>query len=577
MAKLKRTERGWNSSLGVILAVAGSAVGFGNFLRFPGLAAQYGGGAFMIAYFTSLFLMGIPLSWMEWAIGRRGGALGAHSTAGMFMLLNRSRLWKYLGLMGVMAPLGICMYYLFLESWTLGYACKMVSGGLNFSSPSDFEQVFGQFVGLGENGAAFDVRSSPLLIFLVLAFLSNFWVMYRGVNRGIERFCKWSLPVLLFTSLLVLLRVLTLGTPDAAHPERSIDQGLGYMWNPDKTVLEVRDESGEWRVMEMLPGASAAAAEKMEREEAAAHGGDRVRTRTITLMQGLLNPSVWLAAAGQIFWSLSICFGAVATYASYVRNSADVALSSLTAASANECVEVGVAGMMIVPAAVAILGVSAVAGASTFGLGFHVLPQVFVQMPAGRLFGTLFFALLYLAAITSSISTIQPAIAFLEEFWLLTRSQSIVIAGSISLAGALATAWFSEGLMALDTLDFWMGTMSLYFVGGCFLTIFCIKWSFREAYEAVSSGAKIRVPLWTVFIIRWVAPLILFSIVISWVVQNLVERVSPPLRNLLDGKPGAWVPLLWCLLVFLFLSVVAGSSRRFHARLKGGRNRNSGS
>ncbi len=80
----------WNSRLGAVLAVAGSAVGFGNFLRFPGLAAQYGGGAFMIAYFCAFLLLGIPLCWMEWAIGRRGGALGGHSSASIFLLLTRS-------------------------------------------------------------------------------------------------------------------------------------------------------------------------------------------------------------------------------------------------------------------------------------------------------------------------------------------------------------------------------------------------------------------------------------------------------------------------------------------------------
>lgn len=568
MATKPTRERGWNSNLGVILAVAGSAVGFGNYLRFPGLAAQHGGGAFMIAYFVSLFLMGIPLAWVEWSVGRRGGLLGAHSTAGMFMLLMRSHLWKYLGLIGVAVPLYLCMYYLFIESWTFAYAVKTAVGSLNLSSATEFSDTFNSFVGTDRNGSAFSFHHGSLLIFLLLAFLANFWVMYKGIGKGIERFCKWSLPVLLFTSLLVLVRVLTLGTPDPAHPEQSIDHGLGYMWNPDKIVLEVHDANGEWKTEDMLPTASTIDAEAMKERAIATYGVEHVRTRNISLIQGLLDPNVWLAAAGQIFWSLSVCFGTVATYAGYVKKKDDIALSSLTAASANECVEVGIAGMMIVPAAVAILGVSAAAGASTFGLGFNVLPQVFAQMPAGQLFGTLFFGLLCLAAVTSSISMIQPCIAFLEEFWLLKRNQSVTLVGFFTMTGALIVAWFSRDLMGLDTLDFWFGTVSLYIVGACFLTIFCIKWTKQEAYEAIANGSKIRIPRCSIFIIRRIAPLFLFSVIISWIIQNMVDRVSPPVRNLINGEPGAWIPVLWCLIVFLFLVIAAKTSRRFRAKLK---------
>ena len=104
MTENKKSET-FNTNLGVMLAVAGSAIGFGNFLRFPGLAAQYGGGAFMIAYFCAFLLLGIPISWVEWAVGRRGGSLGAHSTAGIFYRLSGSSLWKYMGVLGVMSTL----------------------------------------------------------------------------------------------------------------------------------------------------------------------------------------------------------------------------------------------------------------------------------------------------------------------------------------------------------------------------------------------------------------------------------------------------------------------------------------
>ena len=97
---MAQTQEAWSSRLGVILAVAGSAVGLGNFLRFPGLAAQYGGGAFMIAYFVSLLLIGIPICWVEWTLGRYGGRAGYHSTPGIFQALLTRPSGKYLGVIG---------------------------------------------------------------------------------------------------------------------------------------------------------------------------------------------------------------------------------------------------------------------------------------------------------------------------------------------------------------------------------------------------------------------------------------------------------------------------------------------
>ena len=97
----------WSSRLGVILAVAGSAVGLGNFLRFPGLAAQYGGGAFMIAYAISFLIIGLPIGWAEWAMGRYAGQLGYNSCPGAFAAITKSRWAKYAGIIGVMVPV-IC-------------------------------------------------------------------------------------------------------------------------------------------------------------------------------------------------------------------------------------------------------------------------------------------------------------------------------------------------------------------------------------------------------------------------------------------------------------------------------------
>ncbi len=557
----------WNSRLGAVLAVAGSAVGFGNFLRFPGLAAQYGGGAFMIAYFCAFLLLGIPLCWMEWAIGRRGGALGGHSSASVFLLLARSPLWKYLGILAVLAPLSISMYYMYLEGWTLGYAWHTAVGDLNLGSSREFSDFFAQFTGTAHDGAAFDLGKSTLIIFFAIAIIANFWLIYRGVVKGIEWFSKLSMPILLATALLILVRVLTLGTPDAAHPERSVNEGLGYMWNPSKTLLVADVGDTQEKTLTMVP-ASATEAEKaalINRMVAEYPEAANMREKRISLVQGLMNPELWLTAAGQIFYTMSVGFGIICTYASYVGKKEDIALSSLTANAANEVVEVGIAGMMIVPAAVSLLGVAAAAGASTFGLGFEVLPQVFAAMPGGQLFGTLFFALLFLAAITSSISIIQPAVAFMEEFWGLSRKQSVPLICLMLTGGSLLVAWYTgNGLMGLSTLDFWVGTMCLYATAALTLIVFRFCWGTERGLAELRRGALINLPKSLAFVINWVTPLLFCTIFGSWLYENLFGTTSEHITNLCKGEPGAVIPMLWVGACLLFMCFVAHSSRRVH-------------
>ncbi len=557
----------WNSRLGAVLAVAGSAVGFGNFLRFPGLAAQYGGGAFMIAYFCAFLLLGIPLCWMEWAIGRRGGALGGHSSASVFLLLTRSPMWKYLGLLAVLAPLSISMYYMYLEGWTLGYAWHTAVGDLNLGSSREFTDFFARFTGATHDGAAFDLGNSTLLVFFGIALVANFWLIYRGVVKGIEWFSKLSMPILLATAILILVRVLTLGTPDAAHPERSVNEGLGYMWNPAKTILVADVGDAQEKTLTMVP-AGATEAEKaalVARTAAEYPEARNVREKHISLVQGLMNPELWLTAAGQIFYTMSVGFGIICTYASYVGKKEDIALSSLTANAANTVVEVGIAGMMIVPAAVSLLGVVAAAGASTFGLGFEVLPQVFAAMPGGQFFGTLFFFLLFLAAITSSISIIQPAMAFMEEFWGLSRRQGVMLVCLMLTGGSLLVAWFTgDGLLGLSTLDFWLGTMCLYATAALTLVVFRCIWGTERGLAELRRGALLYLPKSLAFVINWVTPLLFCTIFGSWLYGNLFGTPSEHITNLLACKPGALFPMLWVGGCLLFMVFVVHTSRRFH-------------
>ncbi len=381
-------KENWATQIGVILAVTGSAVGLGNFLRFPGQAALYGGGAFMIPYFCAFFLLGLPIAWAEWTLGRYAGIRGFNSAPGIFRCVTGGRRsMAYAGSFCVTLTTIIFSYYIFIEGWCLLYALRYLFGMMQLGSPEKFAELFGQTSGVGSHGSLFSGGIlNPSLLCTFACFALNFFLIYRGVVRGIEWFCKLALPALLICSIIILIRVLTLGNPTGIEGQGVLD-GLGYAWNPShpgKTVLET-----------------------------------------------LADPMAWLAGAGQVFFSLSLGFGVICTYASYTKRDDDIALSSLTAVSGNGFCEAVIAGLMVVPAAVMFLGVDYLTpeNLGTFGVGFQALPNVFDRMPLGSVFGFLFFFLLFLAAVTSSISTLQPGIALLEEGLLLSRKSSVTVMG----------------------------------------------------------------------------------------------------------------------------------------------------
>ena len=132
----------WGTRIGLILAMAGNAVGLGNFLRFPAQASANGGGAFLIPYIVALLVLGLPLMWVEWTMGRYGGQHGHHSGPGIFHSMGRGRLWKYAGTLSLWSCLVIASYYLYIESWCLAYACYSLFGGFMGKSQTDVTDFF---------------------------------------------------------------------------------------------------------------------------------------------------------------------------------------------------------------------------------------------------------------------------------------------------------------------------------------------------------------------------------------------------------------------------------------------------
>ncbi len=469
----------------------------------------------MVAYFVSLLLIGLPICWAEWTMGRYAGSRGYNSSPGVFHVFIKSRWGKYLGVIGVIIPVVIYMYYVVIEAWCLGYAVNFVTGQIHFATAAEAGDFFTKFIGAAENGVAIGFRFDQVGDYLLLVFLLNFFLIYRGVAKGIEWFCRFAMPSLFVLALVILIRVLTLGTPDPSMPENNVNNGLGFMWNPEKVLVE-RQEAGAWtKVREVLGEPSIREAESQAAADPA------IRVRTVTIWEQLTKPQLWLAAAGQIFFSLSVGFGVILTYSSYLSRKDDVVLSGLAATSANEFCEVGLGGLITLPASVAFLGVSGMAGMSTFALGFNVLPLVFAKMPLGWVFGSAFFFLLFLAAITSSLSMLQPGIAFLEESLKIERKQSVTILGFITAVGTAFVVYFSKDLKALDTLDFWVGTFLIFILATTQIVVFAWVFGARRGLEEAARGAVFRIPVVFLPVMKFVCPIFLIGIFVLWVLVNV--------------------------------------------------------
>lgn len=504
----------WGSKLGIILAVAGSAVGLGNFLRFPVQAAQNGGGAFMIPYFLALLLLGIPLAIVEWTIGRYGGTHGHNTAAGAFTAMWHWRGAKYLGLIGVFGPLVIFLYYTYVESWTLAFSFFSLAGLYDqLQDQASMGAFLKAFQGLAPN-QTFPNLGTAYFFFLVTMAL-NLLVVAGGIRRGIEFVSKVFLPVLFVFSIVLVARIGWLGAPDPAHPDWNVLNGLGYLWNPDLSVLR--------------------------------------------------SSRVWLAAAGQVFFTLSVGIGAILTYASYLKRDDDVALSSLTAVGMNEFAEVILAGCLVIPAAFAFFGpqeMTAIAKGGAFNLGFVTMPLVLGRLPWGHLFGCLWFLLLFLAALTSSISLAQPVIAFIQNVYGWTRAKAVSMFGIVSfLLSQPAIWWLGRG--AMDEMDFWGGTFCLVLFGTIEIILFGWIFGMERGWREIQHGADLRLhPVFKV-IIKYVTPAYLLFILFFWLYDNAKTTIS---LSGVDPANRPYVIATRLMLIGLFVAMALSMRSVLHRR-----------
>ena len=366
---MKSKKSDFSGPIGFILAAAGSAVGVGNIWRFPYLCAKDGGGLFLLIYLVLVLTFGFVLLTTDVAIGRRTkqNALNAYAT------LHKK--WRFLGYLTFLVPTLIMTYYSVIGGWILKYlSVYMISNGTDAAKD-------GYFISFITS------KASPIVFMLIFLSITA-WIVFCGVEKGIEKFSKIIMPGLILMIIIIAVFSLTLSHKDSDGTVRTGLQGLMVYLRPDFTGLTAK------RFLEIL-----------------------------------------LDAMSQLFFSLSVSMGIMITYGSYVKD--DVNLSKAT--NQIEIFDTAVAflaGMMIIPAVFVFLGTEGMSSGPS--LIFITLPKVFESMGIlGRFVAIIFFIMLAFAALTSCVSVMETLVANCMEIFHQSRKKMCAVIGVYSLVTAL--------------------------------------------------------------------------------------------------------------------------------------------
>jgi len=430
-------REGFSTKFGIICAAAGSAIGLGNIWRFPYMAGEHGGGAFLMVYLGIVLILGIPIMLSEFIIGRRG----QKNTFGTFRILAPGKAWWIIGVMGIVAAFVILAFYTTIAGWTLAYISKSVGNAFQGSSAEGISMIFDEF----HKGTFWP------LFWQFLFMLITVLIVFAGVKKGIEKYNKVLMPLLALILVIIAIRSVTL--PGSG-------EGLRFLFFPDFSQI---------------------------------------------------NASVIYAALGQAFFSLSVGMGAMITYGSYIGKNNNLPSIATQVPLADTFIAT-LAGVAIFPAVFA-FGLNPGEGP---GLVFHVLPQVFLQMPGGYFISILFFILLAIAALTSAISILEVVVAFLMEEFKLSRIKSTIMASvSAMFVGVFSTLSFGilshlniGNLNFFGFLDFTASKVMLP-LGGLLIVVF-LGWIMKasDVKDELSNGGVLKVKLFNAFwfIIRFIAP-----------------------------------------------------------------------
>mgnify|MGYP000317917185 FL=1 len=457
---MEKKASSFSGQIGFVLAAAGSAVGVGNLWRFPYLAAKDGGGLFLLVYLVLVLTFGFTLLTSDIAIGRRTkqSAIRAYETM-------RPK-WKFLGILTFLVPVLIMTYYAVIGGWITKYAVVYLTG---------------QSAAAAEDGYFTSFITSPVspVVFALLFMGVTAFIVYNGVEGGIERVSRYMMPILLVLVVVIAGYALTLRHEDASGQMRTGMEGLRYYLTPHMEGLTVS------RFLQIL-----------------------------------------LDAMSQLFFSLSVSMGIMITYGSYVKDDVDLNKAN----SQIEIFDTGVAflaGIMIIPSVYVFLGVDGMASGPS--LTFISLPRVFASMGGvGRIVGIVFFLALGFAALTSCVSVMETLVANCMEIFHKSRKEMCALVGIYSLVTAVTiclgyNVFYFEltlpnGSVAqlLDVMDYISNSFLMPFIS--LLTSILIGWVIGPKWvidEVEKNGEHFgRAKLYSVMM-RYVVPVVMLILFLT--------------------------------------------------------------
>ena len=432
----------WSSRWTFILAATGSAVGLGNIWKFPYMAGDNGGGAFVLIYLACIFVIGIPIMLGEIMIGRRGRSSPANTMSFLAKEAETSQAWTLLGATGALAGLLILSFYSVAAGWAMAY----VFGGFQETSAQAVSSEFDKFL----------ADPAALLFWHTLFIIITVTIVARGILKGLEAWINTLMPMLFIIIILLCIYAMQTG---------AFMEGLTYLFKPDFTKI---------------------------------------------------NSDVLLAALGQAFFTLSLGMGAIMAYGAYMPADQNIGRTAITVAALDTGVAL-LAGIAIFP----IVFANGLAPTEGPGLVFVTLPIAFANMPLGVLFGTLFFILLSIAALSSSISLIEPGVAWLVESLKTKRAYAAIGLGifswTLGVFSALSFNLMSEfklfGMNFFDFTDFLTNQIMLP-LGGIFIAVF-VGWVMKkkDVLDELQIEDGIIFKSWF-FVIRFVAPVMVAMVLL---------------------------------------------------------------
>ncbi|MBQ6984891.1 MAG: sodium-dependent transporter [Paludibacteraceae bacterium] len=418
----------FSSKIGLIMAAAGSAVGLGNIWKFPYIAGENGGGAFLIVYLICVALFGLPLIMTEFLIGKRSGK----SAYGAFLTLNGNKRWNWLSWLCMLTAFLIMGFYFVVTGWCFSYLSEAV---VHVFSGLDTEALSAHFVEVSSN-------MPRMVVFSIIPVVLTAAVLWFDVNTGIERLSKILMPLLLMMMLLMAGRVLMLDGSNI---------GMQFFFRFDFSKI---------------------------------------------------TPTVVMEAMGQCFFSLSIGMGALITYGAYMPKTQNVTATSIQVIVLDTMVAL-MAGVIVFPAVFA-FGFNPAEGPQ---LVFVVLPAIFEQMSFSWLSSVLFFALLCIAALTSTISLMEVAVAFVSEAsgGKLNRHKSVLVVSGVVVVLCVLCVLLPRLFDYFDEVT----ACVLMPLGALSMSLF-VGWALPKNGEKGVIHADKGIKRWFrkiyIFMLRWIVP-----------------------------------------------------------------------